>query len=173
MTSRNCYDSEKSTLYGEGADPALSWKYILIVAVSAMITGCATLPPCTVIHSNIEEGGEIVVYRPARLIGFGVRQRISVDGCSIGSLWNGKYVTAALPAGEHNILAEGPLGEDLASAQFVLRMDETVYFRWSETVDDIYVVGDVSGAVGSANLTRVSQTVALEEMDALEELLSD
>ena len=144
-----------------------------MMAVLAMITGCATLPLCTEIHTNTDEGGTVVVYRPARLIGFGVRQRISVGECSIGSLWNGKYVTAALPAGEHHILAEGPLGEDLASAQFVLDMNEIVYFRWSEIIDDVYVVGDVSGAVGSANLTRVSQTVALEEMDALEGLLSD
>lgn len=144
--------------------------YTGLLFVFVGITGCASLPKCADTLAIDESAGRLVVYRQAAVMGFATLQPIAIDNCKLGTLSNGSYIEARLPAGEYQIAVLNDFGKPGNPQPIQVRSGEDLYLRWSFDVRDVYVVGSTAGTTGRDLFTPVTRDTAETELEKLAEL---
>jgi hypothetical protein len=97
-------------------------------------------------------------------------QPIAINDCKLGTLSNGSYIEAYLPADEYQIAVLNDFGKPRNPQSIQVRSGEDLFLRWSFEVQDVYVVGSTAGTTGSDVFTAVTREVAVAELDKLAEL---
>jgi hypothetical protein len=117
-----------------------------------------------------ESAGRIVVYRQAAVMGFATVQPVAINDCKLGTLSNGSYIEAQLPAGEYQIAVLSDFGKPRNPQTIQVQSGEDLYLRWSFEVQDVYVAGSTAGTTGSDVFAQVTREIAVAELDKLGEL---
>ena len=149
---------------------SLSIIYAALCFAFLAISGCASLPKCTDMLAIDESAGRVVVYRQAALMGFATLQSVAIENCKLGTLTNGSYIEARLPAGEYQIAILDDFGKPRYPRSIQVRSGEDLYLRWSFKVQDVYVVGSTIGTTSSSVFTPVTREIAVTELEKLGDL---
>lgn len=144
--------------------------YMPLLFVLLGIAGCASLPKCADTLAIDESAGRLIVYRQAAVMGFATLQPVAIDNCKLGTLSNGRYIEARLPAGEYQIAVLNDFGKPRNPQPVTIRSGEDLYLRWSFEVQDVYVAGSTAGTTGKDLFAPVTRDIAETELEKLTEL---
>lgn len=147
-----------------------SLAYSCLLFACLAISGCASMPKCADTLAIDESAGRVIVYRQSAVMGFATVQPVAINDCKLGTLSNGSYIEARLPAGEHQIAVLSDFGKPRNPQPIQVRSGEDLYLRWSFEVQDVYVAGSTAGTTGSDVFTPVTREVAVTELEKLGDL---
>lgn len=114
----------------------ISLKNLMVVAVLAVLTGCAATVPMApkeqdaasktfAAPTNGQAG--IYIYRTSAYVGKALKKGLSIDGVRIGETAPGVYFHREIKPGEHTVSTESEFGEN--SLKFSAEGGKNYYFQ--------------------------------------------